>query len=60
MVGKGRASTWDVAPEPPELERFHEKVWKARRSGAIDAYEALELLLEPPPRVLAMLAEVAG
>jgi hypothetical protein len=60
MVGKGRAAKWDVAPEPTELEQFHEGVWKARRSGLIDAYEALELLLEPPPRVLAMLAEVAA
>jgi hypothetical protein len=35
-------------------------VWRARSGGAIDGIEALELLLEPPPAVLAMFAEVAA
>lgn len=60
MLGRGRAARWDVAPTPAEIVDFRDAVWKARRSGAIEAYEAIELLLEPPPRVLAILAEAAA
>lgn len=42
------------------LERYRDEVWEARRSGAIDPEEALELLVDPKPHVLAMLAEPAA
>jgi hypothetical protein len=56
QLGRGRAAKWDIAPAVPELERLRETVWTARCSGEIDAYEALELLLDRSPKVLAMLA----
>ena len=58
QVGKGRSTTWDNEPVAPVA--FRDAVWRARHSGAIDGIEALELLLEPPPGVLAMLAGVAA
>jgi hypothetical protein len=60
QVGRGRAATWDVVPVPPVVELYERAVWRARRRGVIDGWEAIELLLEPKPRVLAMLAEVAA
>jgi hypothetical protein len=60
QVGRGRAAKWDVVPVPPEIERYRAEVWKARSRGVIDGVEALELLLDPKPRVLEMLAEVVA
>ena len=55
QVGKGRSSTWENLPVVPVA--FRDAVWRARSRGALDGIEAIELLLEPPPGVLAMLAE---
>jgi hypothetical protein len=60
QVGGGRSATWDVAPEPTELERYREEVWKARRCGKLDGLEAIDLLIAPRPKVLEMLAEVVA
>jgi hypothetical protein len=60
QVGKGRAARWTNQRAPVASEPYRNAVWKARRLGAIDAVEALELLLEPKPLVHAMLAEVAA
>jgi hypothetical protein len=59
-VGDGRSTTWDIAPPSPELERYRNEIWKARRRGVIDALDAIELLIEPKPQVLAMLAEAVA
>jgi hypothetical protein len=53
QVGKGRSSTWANVPVAPVA--FRDAVWRARSRGALDGIEAIELLLEPPPGVLAML-----
>jgi hypothetical protein len=60
QVGRGRAAKWGVVAVPAVLVRYRDEVWKARRKGLIDADETLELLLDPKPRVLEMLAEVAA
>jgi hypothetical protein len=60
QVGRGRAAKWAVVPVPAVLVRYRDEVWKARRRGLIDADETLELLIDPKPRVLEMLAEVAA
>jgi hypothetical protein len=60
QVGKARAARWDVAEVPAAVQRYRDEVWKARRRGVIDGIEAIELLLDPKPRVLEMLAEVAA
>lgn len=38
------------------LDRYRDEIAEARRSGALDELEALDLLLDPPPRVLDLLA----
>lgn len=67
--GRRRASRWALAPPARSSTRdnvpvvpiaFRDAVWRARSLGALDGIEAIELLLEPPPKVLAMLAEVAA
>jgi hypothetical protein len=63
QVGKGRAAKWDVVSIPATaavVVRYEAEIWKARCRGAINAVEALELLLDPKPRVLELLAEVAA
>jgi hypothetical protein len=41
------------------LSRYREEIWKARRNGRLNAIEALDLLVDPSERVLAMLAAAA-
>jgi hypothetical protein len=42
---------------PLLLSQYRQEVFNARRSGAIDEHEAIELLVTPSRRVLRMLAE---
>jgi hypothetical protein len=42
------------------FERYREEVWRARAEGEIDAEEALELIIWPRPRIVALFAEAVA